>query len=245
MELRRLIPILMLLLFAGCEKDQWDDCITSTGAIREDQRTTGGFHTVDLQDRVDLLLEQRDAGTVVVEAGINLMGQVVTEVRDSILYVRNDNRCNWVRSFKPRITVKVPIVGIRHLVLRGTGEVNCADTIRAGHFVLEQWSGQGSASLMLAVDRADIALHTGAGDVTAHGRCNEEVNLYSGMMGPIDASDLHAPVVNVNNSGATDIRCWAQERLHVQIRDVGDIYFRGDPTEVHADITGSGSLIHE
>lgn len=244
MELKRFIPALALL-FAGCEKEQWDDCITSTGAMREEQRALVAFHTVELKDRVDLLLEQRNAGSVIIEAGVNLIGQVITEVRDSVLYVRNDNRCNWVRSFKPRITVKVPVDGIRRLVLRGTGNVECADTIRTGYFLLEQWGAQGSAALLLAVDRADIALHTGAGDVIAHGHCNMEANLFNGIMGPIDASGLRAPVVNVNNSGVTDIRCWVEERLDVQIRDVGDVYVRGDPSDIRTDITGSGGVIHQ
>jgi len=213
--------------------------------MRDEQRMLAGFHTVELEDRVDLLLEHRSANTVAVECGLNLIGQVITEVRDSVLYVRNDNRCNWVRSFKPRITLKVSIDAVGRLVLRGTGNVSTADTIVRPKFIVEQWGAQGSTSLTLDVDGIDIALHTGSGDVTLSGRCLNNANLFSGIMGPIDASGLIARRVQVNNSGVADIRCWVGEYLDVQLYDVGDVYYRGDPSEVRSLITGSGELIHE
>lgn len=244
MELKRLIPLCALLLY-GCQREQWDDCITSAGSLRQEERTLPGFHSVELDDRVDVLLEPRSANEVAVEAGLNLIGQVVTEVKDSVLYVRNENRCNWVRSFKPRITVKVPIGAIRKLVLRGTGNVSCADTLTRDRFELEQWGAQGSADLLLSVVSCSVALHTGAGDVSMRGRCIEQADLFSGIMGPLDASGMIARRVNVNNSGVADIRCWASQELNVQIRDVGDVYYTGAPTGVYTDITGSGELIPE
>ena len=54
---------------------------------------------------------------------------------------------------------------------------------------------------------------------------------------------MRARFVSVNNSGVTDIRCWAEEGLNVQINDVGDVYYRGDPAAVESQITGSGELI--
>jgi len=223
MELKHLFAIGIVLLFAGCEQEQWDDCITSTGPMREEERLLAGFHTIDLDDRVDLLLEPRAANSVAVEAGLNLIGQVITEVRDSVLYVRNENRCNWVRSFN----------------------VTCSDTILRDYFLLEQWGAQGSASLTMDVGMVDIALHSGAGDVTLLGRCRATANLFSGIMGPIDASRMRTRFVNVNNSGIADIHCWVDNMLDVQLYDVGDVYYTGEPYSVRSTDTGSGELIHD
>jgi hypothetical protein len=87
-------------------------------------------------------------------------------------------------------------------------------------------------------------LHTGAGDVQVVGSCTSTADLFSGIQAPIDARALQARNVNVNNSGVADIRCWASERLDVQLRDVGDVYYRGDPV-IASNITGSGELIRE
>ncbi len=244
MELKHAIPLCALLLL-GCEREQWDDCITSAGPMRSEERAVGDFHTIDLSDRVDLVIEERAFGTVSVEAGDNLLGQIITEVENGTLLVRNDMTCNWVRSFKPRITVHVPVDQVSKLVLRGTGNISCADTIIRDRFELEQWSAQGSADLLLSVISCSIALHTGAGDVRLRGRCMQTADLYSGIQGPMDASGMIARFVNVNNSGIADIHCWVTEQLNVGIHDVGDVYYRGEPGAVQAEITGGGSLIHE
>ncbi|MBK8500629.1 MAG: DUF2807 domain-containing protein [Flavobacteriales bacterium] len=243
MELKQLIPLSILLF--GCQPEQWNDCMTSTGSMSTQERNVGDFNTIDVGDRVDLVLDQRSSGSVSVEAGANLLGQITTEVSDGTLKVRNEMRCNWVRSFKPRIVVHVPIDQVAKLVLRGTGNVSCTDSLIRDRFELEQWGAQGSASLLLGVTSCSIALHTGAGDVVLRGRCHSTADLFSGIQGPIDASGMIARFVNVNNNGIADMRCWVTEQLHVQINDVGDVYYRGRSSRVCGTISpGSGSLMH-
>ena len=242
MALRPIIALLALLLLAGCKKEQWDDCITSTGPLRSGTRVLEGFHTVDLSDRIDLVLDHVPITTIDVEAGSNLTDQVITEVRDSILYIRNENRCNWVRSFKPRITVKVPIDAVRTLTLRGTGNISATDTVTQEVFRIEQWLAMGTADLIVDVNSIYVGLHTGAGDVKLYGRVEENANFYSGIMGTIDAAQLQSRTVNINNSGVGDFHCWAIDALNVQINDAGNVYYRGDP-EVECSINGSGELI--
>ena len=242
MELKLVIALSALLL-VGCQRDQWDDCITSAGPMRSEERVVGDFTTVDLRDRIDLVLEERNDGTIEVEAGRNLLDQVRAEVRDGVLYLENDNSCKWVRSYKPRITVKVSITGVDHLVLRGTGNVTCDGTIIREAFKVEQWGGQGSTTLTVDVNEIDVGMHTGAGDITLRGRCTGVANLYSGIMAPINASDLRTRFVQVNNSSISDIRCWPTVFLSVAINGVGDVYYEGTPPNVESTITGSGSLI--
>jgi hypothetical protein len=243
MEVRKLIPLLVLL--ASCQAEQWDDCITSTGPMRAEERSVALFTAIDLDDRVDVIFEQRPAGSLVVEAGRNLLGQVTTEVEGSTLTLRSDMRCNWVRSFKPRITVHVPVTGIGKITVRGTGNITCTDTLIASVLLFEQWGGQGSATLLVKVDRLDAALHTGAGDITLLGRCTGSANLFSGLMAPIDARALQANDVNVNNSGVSDIRCRVAGHLDVGINGVGNVYYSGEPTGITTQITGTGQLIRE
>lgn len=241
MELKRLLPLLLVVL-AGCQSEQWDDCITSTGPMRAEERGVGAFTAIELDDRIDLVLEDRASGTIAVEAGRNLIGQVTTEVKDGALRIRNAMKCNWVRSFKPRITVRVPAHGVCRMTLRGTGDVACTDTIRCDYFLLEQWGAEGSAQLLMRTTRSDIAMHTGAGSITLGGR-TELLELFSGIMAPIDAQGVIASVVNVNNGGVADIRCYTNGTLNVRIDDVGDVYYGGSPATITSTVNGSGRLI--
>jgi hypothetical protein len=240
MELKWLIPLCLLL--SGCAREQMDDCLTSTGPLRREERAMAPFHAVDVADRIDVVLEDRYDGTVIVEAGRSLLPQVETVVVDGVLTVRNDNRCNWVRSYRPRITLFVPIRSVERLVLRGSGAVNATDTIRGERFAVEQWGGEGTVSLCLDVQYLSCALHSGVGDAILRGRCSAVADLYSGVLGAIDASALRTAVVNVNNSGVADIRCWAEDQLAVQVLSRGDVYYRGTPASIQQDIRGSGGV---
>lgn len=241
MELRHAIPLALLLLTA-CEREQMNDCVTSTGPLRTEERSVGSFTAIELNDRIDLVIEPRATGTVAVDAGRNLLGQLVTEVKDGVLVIRNDMKCNWVRSFKPRIAVRVPSSGLRSLTLQGTGNVSCADTIVGDYFEVVQWEGEGSTALLLHTLNTNIALHTGAGQLTLRG-ITSAAYLFSGIMAPIDASGLRADDITVNNSGVADIRCRATQSLDVQLLDAGDVYYYGAPATITSTITGSGRLI--
>lgn len=237
-----LLPALLLMALPACQREQLDDCFTPVGPHRAEERTVEAFSAIVLNDRVDLVLEPRAPGRIAVEGGGNLLAQVVTTVHGGALTVRDDNTCNWVRSFKPRITVRAPLQGLVHLRMNGTGRVTCADTLRADHFLVEQRGGQGDCDLLLRAERADVALHSGAGAAVVRGRVGL-LNLYSGIMAPIDAAGAEARRVGVNNSGVADIRCRALEALEAQVYSVGDVYYSGDPAIVVSSISGSGRLI--
>jgi len=242
MVITRYIPLLALLLL-GCERDQMDDCFTSTGALQQELRSVEPFTSIDLTDRVDLIFEQRAANSIVVEAGEALLAQVSTEVKDGTLHISNGNTCNWVRSFKPRITVRVPVAQVEKLTVRGTGNVSCADSIIRPRFVLEQWGAVGTVHLLLDVGQVDCALHTGAGDAILEGRCSSTANLFSGIMAPIDASRMRTRFVDVTNTGVSDIRCWPTVWITAQISGVGDVYYRNGPINITSTATGAGQLI--
>ncbi|MBP9080041.1 MAG: DUF2807 domain-containing protein [Flavobacteriales bacterium] len=240
MELRHLAWIVALVL-VGCQREQWDDCVTGTGPVRTEERSVGAYTIIELNDRIDLVLEPRAAGTVSVEGGSNLLGQVVTEVRAGTLVVRNDMKCNWVRSFKPVITVRVPVEGAAELVLRGTGRVSATATVVRPVFRITQHDAQGVVELTVVADTCYVGLHTGAGTVKVAGTCGVAY-LYSGFMGPIEAGALAAQEVNVNNTSVVDITCRAAIQLNAQVNSVGSVRYYGDP-QVHTTGQGSGQVV--
>jgi hypothetical protein len=115
--------------------------------------------------------------------------------------------------------------------------------VRHQTFRIEQRSGHGATELVLDVQQCFVGLHSGAGDVVLHGRASANCNLYSATLGAIDASGMRARSVNITNAGVADIRCWVDVLLDARILGVGDVYYRGDPSGVQSEITGSGELI--
>lgn len=236
---RALLLCLLMALCGGCQREQWDDCITSTGPQRTELRQLAVYQAITLHDRIDLVLEERPAGTVVVEAGRNLLAQVITEVDGGHLRIRNDNRCNWVRSFKPRITVRVALQDLHLLELLGTGDVSCNGTIRGPWFKLDQDGGMGRTELRMEVDSCSIGSRSGAGDLICHGTAGAG-SIYQSGTGHVDAYDLAIARAEVKNDGIVHLRCRATQRLIATVEGSGDIRYAGAPPEVHSHISGTG-----
>ena len=55
---------------------------------------------------VNLYLRQANENKLVLESGTNLMAKIITEVNSNgVLEIRNENQCNWVRSYDKPINV--------------------------------------------------------------------------------------------------------------------------------------------
>jgi hypothetical protein len=48
----------------------------------------------------------------------------------------------------------------------------------------------------------------------------------------------------MNNKGSNDCYVWVTYHLGAEIENIGNIYYRGDPVTINANITGTGQLIH-
>jgi hypothetical protein len=238
-------PFLLLasVLLASCAKEQRGDCFIGSGGPASELRSLPAFRSIVLDDRIDLELRQDSTAehTVLVEAGSNLLGRITTEVRDGELHIGSDLKCNWVRKLD-RPMVRLTFRHLDRITYRGVGDITATTPIRGRTFRLEQWDGHGTVRLQLHVDTAWIGLHTGVGDAVIGGSAGQ-LSLYTLNFGHIDAGSLDAREVLVNNSGSGDIRCRASDALFVQVRDVGDVYYGGDPPTMDALVVGSGRLI--
>ncbi len=233
----------LVLVLAACGKENRGDCFVGTGASASEVRTVPGFHSILLSDRIDLELTQDTAAapSVVVEAGRNLLPRITTEVRNGRLHISSDLQCHWVRKLeRPKVRISFP--SLESITYSGVGDITATTPIRGRTFRLEQWDGHGTVRLELQVDTAWVGSHTGVGNAVLSGAA-QQLSLYTLNFAHIDATSLSAREVLLNNSGSGDIRCRASETLFVQLLNVGDVYYAGDPTTVDARITGSGRLI--
>lgn len=237
------IAVCMFFL-AACAKEERGDCFISAGALATEVRSVGDYQSIVLDDRIDLVLTQDSLAepSITVEAGRNLLGRVHTEVRNGELRITSDLKCNWVRNLKERPVVNATFRQLERITYRSVGNITATTPIRGSTFRLEQWDGHGTVRLEVHVDTCWIGLHTGVGDAVVSGTV-QQLSLYTLNFAHIDASSFTAREILLNNSGSGDIRCRATEALYVQVRNVGDVYYAGDPGTVEAQLTGTGRLI--
>lgn len=232
------------LFLTGCSKDHFFDFTKSTGPVVTESRYCPGFNRLHLDDNVDIILHTDTTPFLKVTAGQNLIEGIITEVSENTLFVRNDNRCNWVRSFKNRYTVEVGMGQPEVISYYGSGTVTCADTIRSSDFTFDCWNGSGSVFLLMNCNTSRLNIHNGRCDLTASGKSGVTY-LFQNDTGYLLTSGLESGYAYVRNSGTGDIRLNVEKELGAEINYYGNVYYRGNPYRIDKLGTGKGKLIKE
>lgn len=240
-----LLVLLAIVLISGisCNKSPVSDCFVSTGSIKTEVRVIEDFHSIMLQDNINLYLKQNDKNKLVLEAGSNLMSKIVTEVNDEgILEIKNDNRCNWVRSYDKPINVYLDFVRLDTLIYKSIGTVTNEDTIQSDTLILEVMEGAGLLALTVDTYKFTANLHYGTADIVTSGRTNISFGYLAGA-GKIDNRSLKSGLVYLSNKSSNDIYVYATTGIEVTIDNIGNIYYLGNPSEIKRDGIGNGELI--
>ena len=100
--MKKIYIIFLAFTLTTCKKEHMLDCFKSAGSTITENRTATPFINIELKDNVDLIINPNSTPYIKVTAGENLIDGIITELSGNTLYVRNENKCSWMRSFKNR-----------------------------------------------------------------------------------------------------------------------------------------------
>jgi hypothetical protein len=236
------MSILLMFLVSGCNREQSPDCFQVAGATKTMQRDLIAFTSIELNDYIQYeLLDTAYYGVIITAPG-NLITDVSTEVKDGRLIVHNGNTCNFVRSYKNRITVRICAPDFRDIQNYATGDIKTVNAIDGAHFSMDNRSAAGVQTLSLFTDTINIASHTGVSDAVLSGSC-DVVYLFEQGLGQIDARELESNYAFVNNSSLNEVYVQARNYLYAYIQFSGNIHYSGQPQYIDQEIDGDGELL--
>lgn len=236
----RSICILCLLMMA-CNRPDAPDCFQTAGNAAIERRTVEAFSQLELRDYIHYEFHPGEESYLEIEGPANLLSDVTTGVENGRLLVRNQNTCNFVRSFKNRIVVRFFGPLPREVDHFATGDVSCADTLR-GHFLV--WNNRhaaGKVMLLSAIDTLSLQMHTGVASISVAGRALQ-LELYNSGLGVLDARNCPSMATFVNNSSISDIYTHPLGYFFVLINERGNVYYTGEPTAIDRTGEGDGEL---
>lgn len=241
--LKHIVLVLMLLpLLFSCKKENMGDCLKSTGKVTTETRFFENFTSLEVEDNVNVFITIGDYNEAIVEAGSNLMPLIITELNSGKLIIRNDNKCNWVRSLDVPINVYLQCVDIESITSRGFGLVETIDEINRDVFTAEHWLASGKIKLRLNTQETYLKSHTGVGDFECSGNTGY-LYLYSSSFGIFRTENLFADSCYAWNLGTGDFHVNVTDALYARIESLGDVYYNQSVQAVSSDISGSGQLI--
>jgi hypothetical protein len=239
----RAVAYLLLSLISGsCEKSPLPDCFKSTGKVERETRDLEYFHGLKLYDNINLQLIPAAETSLTLEAGRNLLGKIDTYVNeDSILIIRNNNTCNWVRSYEKPINVYLRVRDLQTIEYRSIGDLSCSDTLRQDSLRIDVWEGAGTIDLGVNLKKCEANIHYGTAVIELSGITRQGYYYQLGA-GQINASGLRAEQVYIRNWSSNDLFSWATKYLSAEIKGLGNVYYRGNPV-ISSSLQGQGKLL--
>ncbi|HYG52270.1 MAG TPA: head GIN domain-containing protein [Flavobacteriales bacterium] len=233
--------LVFTLLLGACGKDS--RCGKSTGEIQTFTRELPAFDSLYIEDKIDIELKPSTVNRATITCGKNLVDYIMTQSNGHELIIRNDNLCNFLRSYKKPIKIVLEYTSLWKINLRGGGKINSTDTIKQPYLEVDGKICSGDFDLLLNTDSVRFTMHTGNSNVTLKGHTNRAY-FYSGGTTILDALQLHSDYCFATNSGSGDFDVVAANYLYAYIGDLGYIYYTGNP-HVDQKIKGTGEIIQK
>jgi hypothetical protein len=241
----RALKIFLLVcttLFSSCEKDHMGDCFKGSGDLTTQSREPGSFDGIHVEKKVDVILRYGSEQQVTVEAGSNLIDGITTEVKDNILYITNENKCNWVRSYSNPLVVAITLPSMHYIYQYGNGVISSDGTLPFDSLYMETWNS-GDIKLALSSDLVEIRQHVSVGDVSLTGQARK-LYVYNNGNGFSYLSAFECRQAQVDQRGTGDTQVRVDSILNYGISGIGNIYLYG-PAAASGSIAGGGSLIRK
>lgn len=241
MKMKILTSIIIIGLFFACSKEKTFDCIKSTGDIEKENRYFDNFSSLYIEDNINVILIQNLPGMVVVEAGDNLLPKIRCEQDGKVLKIKNDNTCNWVRSYKKPINVYAGVDQVKEITQKGygtikEGEALKTDTLRISNLTFGETDLNIEAAFIgfIADDHATFKLRGKAHSMAGLSFKNSLVN----------TEEMNVRWIYFVSNSLVSSRIYGDSLAQVNIGGDGKVYCKGNPPLVqYKHLGGKGELV--
>jgi Putative auto-transporter adhesin, head GIN domain len=231
-------------LLTACENDS---CLRSTGADATETRTLqAGFHSITVHDNIDLVLthDTTRGADLLLSGGGNLLEYITADVNDSLLQLRVDTQCDWLRNLRKRFRLTLNITTpLRNLETRWTSTLRSTDTIPTQNMHLQQNS---TSAIDLTVSGGGIAVvdMLNLGSVRLAGELPVLVPVVFDIA-ELNTYDLTCGYLFLYHYATATARVTAEKKLWVTNYESATVRWRGQPIEREFLNPGGGQFIDE
>ncbi|WP_369048724.1 head GIN domain-containing protein [Tenacibaculum sp. UWU-22] len=212
--------------------------IKGNGEITTQSRSTTGYNKIDIGGSFDVMLIDGKEGEITIKGEENIIPYIITEVNHETLTVKSKENTN----IKPtkKIVVTIPFKEIKALSLGGSSNVEVKKLIK-GKVMSFAIGGSGSITAVVETTMVRTAIG-GSGNINLSGKTDELKSSVAGS-GNIKAYNLEADAVKASVAGSGDIKISVKNKIKASLVGSGNIYYKGNPTNIAVNSVGSGDII--
>ena len=239
----RIIFIFSLFLI-GCKKPNDRSCWKRAGKMVSETRELANKEVINIFDDVDVILIQDNLNYIEIESYSNLVSFIETNSIDTAIEIRNLNRCNFIRDKGIQNTITIHFSDIQTLNLYGTGKVNFMGQIIQNNLEINSYTSRSEFTLNITCQNLKCVFMEGSINANLSGS-SDSTYIYQSKHSIVNASNLSSSYLHFSNRSTGDGNVGPTSSLAIELLDVGNIYYQGNPTlKILADI-GLGDVIAE
>lgn len=205
-------------------------------AQKTEDRPAGTFTKIIMGISGDVYISQGSVPKLTVEAEDEIIGLIVTEIRNDELKIRFSQ--SRVKTKMP-IKIWVTTPELEGLYLSGSGNMITETAIKSDEMELKL-SGSGNINVKeISCDEVDAGI-SGSGNIDVGGMADEMLIAISGS-GNCNADELQTEETEARISGSGNCKVNASKDLTVSVSGSGSVFYVGNPT-IDASISGSGKI---
>ncbi|RFZ85498.1 DUF2807 domain-containing protein [Mucilaginibacter terrenus] len=224
--------VISLISFSSCKRFR---PVRGSGVSATEKRTVVDFEKIDISGGFNVHIRQDSSSAVTITADDNLLKYIKTSVEGGKLRIYS------TRNFFGGSNVSVS-VGFKHLrALEASGGV---EVVGDGHINTGDFDLDLSGSTNVKLDITAARVHTegsGSTEISLKGQATSHDIDMSGS-GTVDALDFVVGKYNIETSGASHCRINVLTDLSVHTSGSSEIEYRGNPSNVNSDKSGSSSI---
>ncbi len=240
MRLPKFLLIIIGLILSCSSDNQWD-CIKSTGQITTEFRYTKPFYKIEVHNKTEVEIYIDSINKIEITAGKNLIPKIETEQKDSLLIIKNMNRCNFMRDPHHKIIVKVYLPKLVSIHQHGYGNILLKDTITTDSISVFN-EGNGDIHLLTRT-KVILGASYAAGDIYLDGSTDFFYYHFNGS-NFLFAKNLHIKeYAYISNYSIGDGYIYSTKWIEGELRSSGNLYYKGNPQILGFKITKNGKLI--
>lgn len=215
-------------------------CEEANGSQVEQSFTMDEITDVALNISASVYIRQGATQEVEIHGKEDAIERLELDVVDGLWEIEFPNR-ECMKNHELIIYITVP--DINSLTVSGSGDIHMdEDTITLDHALEYTISGSGRINALLDVTEVNTTI-SGSGDLNLAGITGKNDVSISGS-GKIKAFDLMSTDCEINVAGSGNAEVYVDGGvLDVKISGSGKIRYKGTPSSINMDISGSGDLI--
>jgi len=229
---------LSLCLLSTCKPSE---CFFANGNIKKEFRQVGFFHKLFVYDNISVELTEGEQ--VWVEAGENLLPLLQTELQaDSTLILRNDAKCNWLRSYNTPIKIYVGAKNLSYIRWESYGKLESKIQIPVAYLQVEVLGVNALVDLNLQAIGVFLFANVGA-DFKVSGKTSD-LGIFMMNYSRADALNLESQQANIRQESSNHIWVNATQKIEGSISGYGNIFYKTHPNaSVNISATSSGRAV--